>query len=224
MTQIDPRDEAILQAISDCSALDENGYICTKSEAMKVVKKVMLSTPPRSHAAGVTEADFMRAMCNIGGRCSCADGNYQWHNSACASVKPHAKAAAVLLASRPAPSEEVIGEIAAERRRQIEVEGWGADHDDDHKDGSIAAAAACYALPSQAVGNRTAAEWPTRGECCVQVPYEKIPLLWPRSWHPKWWKPKERRRNLVIAATLLVAEIERLDRLALLADREIKPE
>lgn len=29
-----------------------------------------------------------------------------------------------------------------------------------------------------------------------------------------WWKPKDRRRNLVKAGALIVAEIERLDRLA----------
>jgi hypothetical protein len=38
-----------------------------------------------------------------------------------------------------------LGEIAAERRRQIEVEGWTHAHDDGHDDGSLAAAAACHA-------------------------------------------------------------------------------
>jgi hypothetical protein len=35
---------------------------------------------------------------------------------------------------------------------------------------------------------------------------------WP--WEDKWWKPKDRRRDLVRAGALIVAEIERLDRLA----------
>lgn len=35
-------------------------------------------------------------------------------------------------------------------------------------------------------------------------------VLWP--WDREWWKPKDRRRNLVRAAALLIAEIERLDR------------
>ncbi len=35
--------------------------------------------------------------------------------------------------------------IAAERRRQIEFEGYDDQHDDDHDDGSLAMAAACYA-------------------------------------------------------------------------------
>ena len=34
--------------------------------------------------------------------------------------------------------------------------------------------------------------------------------LWP--WAASWWKPKNRRRDLVRAAALIVAEIERIDR------------
>ena len=78
----------------------------------------------------------------------------------------------------------VIDEIEAERRRQIDVEGWTPEHDDQHADGSLAQAAACYAIGS--------------------------PLYWP--WDCKWWKPKGERRDLVRAAALIVAEIERLDR------------
>lgn len=37
--------------------------------------------------------------------------------------------------------------IAAERRRQIEVEGYSAAHDDEHIGGELAAAAVCYAAP-----------------------------------------------------------------------------
>jgi hypothetical protein len=36
--------------------------------------------------------------------------------------------------------------------------------------------------------------------------------LWP--WSVQWWKPKDRRRDLVRAGALIVAEIERLDRAA----------
>lgn len=39
-----------------------------------------------------------------------------------------------------------IDEIAAERRRQIAVEGWTPEHDDGHADGEIAEAAACYCI------------------------------------------------------------------------------
>ena len=83
----------------------------------------------------------------------------------------------------------VIEEIAAERRRQVDVEGWTADHDDKHKLGELADAAACYALSS-------AEDWARD--------------FWP--WAAKWWKPKDRRHDLVRAAALIVAEIDRLDR------------
>ena len=39
---------------------------------------------------------------------------------------------------------------------------------------------------------------------------EAYPVGWP--WHRQWWKPKNARRDLVRAAALIVAEIERLDR------------
>ena len=92
----------------------------------------------------------------------------------------------------------IIDEIAAERRRQIEVEGWDIEHDDSHDDGELAVAAACYAL-----GERNQIIGPAR---------RVAPVLWP--WSSRWWKPKDRRRDCIRAAALLVAEIERLDRLA----------
>lgn len=44
--------------------------------------------------------------------------------------------------------------------------------------------------------------------------------LWPHSWASCWFKPTNRRRDLVKAAALLIAEIDRLDR----ADDEIGDE
>jgi hypothetical protein len=91
-----------------------------------------------------------------------------------------------------------IEDIAAERRRQIEVEWWTPAHDDGHDDSALAKAAACYALSGTgvlAIGRLS-----------------KKPDLWPWDW--KWWKPSDRRRDLVKAGALIVAEIERLDRAA----------
>ena len=95
----------------------------------------------------------------------------------------------------------VIEEIAAERRRQIEAEGWTPEHDDTHRSGEMALAAAAYALHS--------------GRALQYLTYTHVshtPAWWPWSTH--WWKPKDRRRDLVRAAALIVAEIERLDRAA----------
>lgn len=77
-------------------------------------------------------------------------------------------------------------DILKERSRQVMQEGWDAAHDDEHSNDEIAMAAACYAL------NDTA-NWP---------------------WSMGWWKPTDRRRDLVKAGALIIAEIERLDRLA----------
>ena len=96
------------------------------------------------------------------------------------------------------PHEYVILEIARERERQIDKEGWSLHHDDTHKSGEMARAAACYALQS------------TLGDTVgtINISY----LLWP--WQGLWWKPTTPRRDLVKAAALIVAEIERLDRAA----------
>lgn len=100
----------------------------------------------------------------------------------------------------------VIDEIAKERQRQISKEGWSLEHDDEHTDGSLADAAACYAATTR----------PFKAEEFVGVgykPYTAYSDLWPQSWADHWFRPKRaRRRCLVIAAALLVAEIERLDR------------
>lgn len=84
-------------------------------------------------------------------------------------------------------------DVLAERQRQIEQEGWTAQHDDDHGTGDLAIAGACYALADTS--------W---------LEEDGTMRMWP--WDDEWWKPKDRRRNLVRAAALLIAEIERLDR------------
>jgi hypothetical protein len=104
---------------------------------------------------------------------------------------------------------DVIAEIAAERRRQVEVEGWSLDHDDEHTDGSLAGAAAAYALLSTVTDRADLAVLEQHG--ADGMTYE-MKAAWPKSWDTSWFKPKGRRRDLVRAAALIVAEIERLDR------------
>jgi len=91
-----------------------------------------------------------------------------------------------------------IEEIAAERKRQVESEGWSATHDDAHNHEEMAKAAACYAMP------RSSRRLP------MSYDGEILSRLWP--WDTKWWKPDARRRDLIKAGALIVAEIERLDR------------
>lgn len=93
-------------------------------------------------------------------------------------------------------------DVLAERQRQIEVEGWTPEHDDEHSKGELARAAAAYADP------RIRARKPGMG--CY------VPISWP--WSPEWWKPSDSpRRNLVKAGALILAEIERRDRAAIAA-------
>lgn len=91
----------------------------------------------------------------------------------------------------------VIDEIAAERARQISEEGWTPEHDDEHGHGEMAMAASCYAFAS--------------GHPLYEEHWDTTPPPW-WKWDKRWWKPKGARRNLIRAAALIVAEIERLDR------------
>ncbi|RZL30257.1 MAG: hypothetical protein EOP35_24120 [Rubrivivax sp.] len=91
-------------------------------------------------------------------------------------------------------------DVLAERQRQIELEGWTPEHDDAHKGGSMALAASCYAMA---------------GAQSDRVSSEFVGKLWPwTGWAWQWWKPKDKRHNLVRAGALILAEIERLDRAA----------
>lgn len=114
-------------------------------------------------------------------------------------------------------STKAMADVFAERQRQVEAEGYDTAHDDEHTDGSLAAAAACYALPKPRIVNRQEDRDVScgRGECAVwrSVTFH-VPAMWPDSWDPEYWNPKDRRRDLVRAAALVVAEIERLDRSA----------
>jgi len=117
--------------------------------------------------------------------------------------------------------------IARERKRQIEGEGWDAEHDDEHTDGSLALAAVCYATPVRLF----------KIACGTTVTFEDP---WPESWEMKWDKRRfygedredphpagvpigdpadpatytyeERLDLLVKAGALIAAEIDRLNR------------
>ena len=90
-------------------------------------------------------------------------------------------------------------DILAERRRQVEAEGWTPEHDDEHTNGAMCMAAVCYA------------EWDHYEHPKGANTDDLVPINWP--WGAAWWKPANRRRNLVKAGALILAEIERLDRM-----------
>ena len=84
-----------------------------------------------------------------------------------------------------------IAMISAERERQVSAERYGPYHDDQHTGGTLAKAAAVYALPERYRGA----------------------INYPSGWRFKP-SPHNRIRELVKAGALIVAEIERLQRKA----------
>jgi len=108
------------------------------------------------------------------------------------------------VASHPVSSRTASGrpftraclDVLAERRRQVEVEGWTPKHDDEHQGGGMAFAAAAYAVWSHAGPDMVRSLWNWTG------------------WAKHWFKPKDARSNLIRAGALILAEIERLDRAA----------
>lgn len=85
-------------------------------------------------------------------------------------------------------SSQAALDVVAKRRYLIEYEGIDYGVEDDLSSGELAEAADCYL---RYFGNATPKYWPL-GESL--------------------WKPSNRRENLVTAAALIIAEIERRDR------------
>lgn len=85
--------------------------------------------------------------------------------------------------------------IAAERQRQVDVEGYTADVD-RFQTAALAAAGACYATPA---GLRE-----------TKRSDSAIPRLWP--WGAAFWRPTpdDRVRELVKAGALIAAAIDSL--------------
>lgn len=90
--------------------------------------------------------------------------------------------------------------IAAERQRQIDVEGRTPEHDARHDEGDLLHAAVCYVE----AGHRVTQGWGL---------HPRPPIgLWVWPWDHIDWKPDpdDPIRNLVKAGALIAAEIDRL--------------
>ncbi|WP_062111086.1 hypothetical protein [Aureimonas sp. AU40] len=88
-------------------------------------------------------------------------------------------------------------DVLAERRRQIEAEGYTPEHDDTHRLGELARAGAAYAV---CTGLRRVGD------------LDRAMSLWP--FEPESFKHQDDRASLVAAGALILAEIERLDRIS----------
>lgn len=87
---------------------------------------------------------------------------------------------------------QAAADVLAERLRQVEAKGYGLESDDALTDYQLPRAAACYVLASAGVARH------------------KSTLYWPFAGP---MKPSDsRRRNLIKAGALILAELERLDR------------
>jgi hypothetical protein len=113
-----------------------------------------------------------------------------WNAERMARVDERCAARAMAPAAPEQVQTDAARDVLAERRRQIEEEGWTTACDDEHAQGQMARAAACYALHDRISVNGWEA-WP---------------------WAPEWWKPDFGRRDIVKAGALILAEIERIDR------------
>jgi hypothetical protein len=93
-----------------------------------------------------------------------------------------------------------IERIAAERKRQIEKEGFTAEYDKQYANGDLADAATCYVMREDFRIRR-------QGAMTVKE------MIWP--WYDEWWKPSpdSRIRELEKAGALIAAEIDRILRL-----------
>ena len=98
---------------------------------------------------------------------------------------------------------DAAARVSSERGRQMSKEGWTAEHDDEHADGSLLTVAVIYlhADPDDP------SSVPMNGD---------VPMGWP--WHPSWWKPKDRVRNLERSGALALAEYDRCSRANLPTD------
>jgi hypothetical protein len=99
---------------------------------------------------------------------------------------------------------QLLLEVQEERERQIRKEGFTLAKDDKHTRGELAQAAASYVLPRS----------DGAGHYRVMGAGSEIPrrVLWPSSFTPRADYYKGRRRELIIAAALIIAELERLHR------------
>lgn len=101
-------------------------------------------------------------------------------------------------------SSQAVNDVLNERERQIQIKGWTDEHDDVYSKNELTRAAASYTT------NVIHRGWTFLAKPAGVYQSEEAPEYWP--WDDCYWKPKSPRQDLVRAAALLIAEIERLDR------------
>jgi len=100
-------------------------------------------------------------------------------------------------------------EVLADRQRQMDQEGYDRTHDAEHDPEELIRAALVYTLTSLAHPD-------ANGHVSVGMECRGVKLNWMESATALWpWdggpKPKTQRRDLVRAAALLIAALDRLE-------------
>lgn len=202
--------ETDIEALGDLKPFDNDVYVVDVWDL--VINQAMLPCPADpaatdseaaySAASQPAQADELTAE-RIDAVIASGDyvpGQYGWliHKSGRVEIRG-------VTASTPYRST-AAADVIVERRRQILKKGWTAEHDDGHACGEIAALAAYYAMPAGA------RDWPAT-DTGYGATFGQAIL-------PDGWSAKigdDRRRELVKAGALILAEIERLDRAVALA-------
>jgi len=97
--------------------------------------------------------------------------------------------------------------IAAERKRQVEKEGWTPDHDEQHTEGELAWAACYYAMPETLCKQLYMG---TGVSASITIdPRFFFPPPWSFEWRKREDQDRISIRDLVKAGALIAAEIDR---------------
>lgn len=110
------------------------------------------------------------------------------HEAACSLASENENLKFLIHASGTQTLTIAATDVLTERQRQQSVKGFSTRQDDTYICGELAAAAISYIEPMEAAD------------------------YWPADWHDDSFRPSDYRRNMVKAAALLIAEIERIDR------------
>ncbi|MDU9391564.1 hypothetical protein [Pseudomonas sp. zfem002] len=135
--------------------------------------------------------------------CSLLEDWIQLSNTTDESLTKQVRETRAMLESQSPTWSTAVGDLLAERRRQIQEEGYTAERDDQYTEGQLAAAASTYAFWADPRGAS-----PDDHLSFIANP----PPLWPWSWSPENWKPTSQRSMLIKAGALILAELGRLDR------------
>jgi hypothetical protein len=106
--------------------------------------------------------------------------------------------------------EKVLREVLDERNRQINSKGYDEHHDNVYTQNELIRAADSY------VSNVIQRGWVYNENNPEKYQKEEVPEYFP--FDDCFWKPENPRKDLVKAVAMLIAELERIERMSKLGD------